>query len=94
LKTEDDFTEPRHPQRPDDTRLATDNGWYGLNAAYREAFESFDKQTVEAIQQADSMGDLIKNLDRTRDELKQNSWFLGGLNLLHEPPKDEMGATA
>lgn len=31
------------------------------------------------------MGDLIKKLDRKRDELNQNLRFLGGLNLLHEP---------
>ena len=85
LKTGGDLTEPWHPQRPDDTPPATDNGWYRLSAAYREALDSFDKRTVQAIQQADSMGDLIKNLDRKRDELNQKSWFLRGLHLLHEP---------
>ncbi|KAG7113519.1 EEF1A lysine methyltransferase 4 like protein [Verticillium longisporum] len=84
-KTEDDVTEPQHPQTTDDARLATENGGDRLTAAYREALESFNKQAVEAIQQADGMGDLIKSLDQKRDELQKNSWFHRGLDLLDEP---------
>ncbi|KAM0531466.1 hypothetical protein ACHAP9_006197 [Verticillium nonalfalfae] len=84
-KTEDGVTELNHFPTTDDARPATENGGYRLTAAYKEALYSFNKQAVEAIQQADGVGDLIKSLDQKRDELRKDSWFRRGLDLLHEP---------
>lgn len=84
-KAQDDFTEPQHPQTIHDARPATENAGDQLTAAYREALYSFNKQAVEAIQQADGMLDLIQSLDKKRVELHKNSWFHRGLDLLHDP---------